>query len=235
MKKITLLILLSITIKITAQTTNWTKDDRNNLYSDCMSYATKYKSISGEQKESICLCYLEETTKKYAKSDFEAKIDIEIKRIKEAMLTQCAKNIGVELNAQVKEEVVKEEVKEQPKHEVSKGIITKAIVIGKWKTDNISTIEFKADGTYFEKRGDNPLTDNKGFIVDGILRGDWFLDDKGVLTIRKEWTEDIGTFKVKLRNYTTSYIYKFDSFTTDYLKFTRENDGLTIQANRITQ
>ncbi len=109
MKKITLLILLSIAVKITAQTANWTKDDRNNLYSDCMSYATKYKSISSEQKESICLCYLEETTKKYIKSDFEAKIDIEIKRIKEAMLTQCAKNIGVELTLDSKQETVPSE------------------------------------------------------------------------------------------------------------------------------
>lgn len=64
MRKISLIILCLVTIKINSQTTNWTKDDRNNLYSDCMSYSTKYKNLSGEQKESICLCYLEETTKK---------------------------------------------------------------------------------------------------------------------------------------------------------------------------
>jgi hypothetical protein len=220
-------------IKIKSQTTNWTKDDRNNIYSDCMSYSTKYKNLSSEQKESICLCYLEETTKKYIKTDFESKIDIEIKRIKDATLIQCAKNIGLELNTQSKEEVVNVELKEKPNPLTTTTIISKTILIGKWKTDDISTIEFKDDGTYFEKRGDNPLTSNNGYIVDGILKGDWFLDDKGTLTIRKEWTEDVGIFSTKIRNYTTAFIYKFDSFTIDFLKFTRENDGLTIQANRI--
>ena len=137
MKKITILILCSVIIKLNGQTSNWTKDDRNNLYSDCMSYATKYKSISGEQKESICLCYLEETTKKYIKTDFEAKIDIEIKRIKEAQLTQCSKNIGVDLLVESKVEVLKDEPKELPRAEIPKGFITKAILVGKWKTDNI--------------------------------------------------------------------------------------------------
>ncbi len=223
-------ILFALTSK--SQTSNWSKDDRNNLYEDCISYTTKYKTINNDQKESLCLCYLDETTKKYTKSDFEAKIEIEVKRIKEALLTQCAKNIGVDLAVQPKEPV-KEEVKEPIKAETPKGFITKATLIGKWKTDNISTIEFNDDGTYYEKRGDNPLTPNNGFIVDGVLKGDWFLDDKGVLTIRKEWQEDVGTFKSKIRTYTSSFIYRFDTFNSDYLKFTRDSDRLTIQANRI--
>ena len=79
-------ILFALTSK--SQTSNWSKDDRNNLYEDCISYTTKYKTINNDQKESLCLCYLDETTKKYTKSDFEAKIEIEVKRIKEALLTQ---------------------------------------------------------------------------------------------------------------------------------------------------
>jgi hypothetical protein len=229
MKKITFLISLAITINFTAQTANWTKDDRNNLYSDCMSYATKYKSISDEQKESICLCYLDETTKKYTKGDFESKIDIELKRLKDAMLTQCAKNIGVDLVISQKIEPINEE----RKPEIISAFITRAVLVGKWKTDDICTIEFRDDGTYLEKRNDHVLTKNNGFIVDDVLKGDWFLDDKGNLTIRKEWQEDVGTFKVKIRAYTSSYIHKFESFNMDYLKFTRDNDGLTIQANKM--
>ena len=227
---LTAAMLLSVTSK--SQTSEWTKDDRNNLYEDCISYSTKYTTINNEQKESLCLCYLDETTKKYTKTDFGSKIEIEIKRIKEAQLTQCAKNIGVDLAVQPKEPA-KVEIKEPIKTEKPKEFITRATLIGKWKTDDISTIEFKDDGTYYEKRGDNPVTVNNGFIVDGVLNGDWFLDDKGVLTIRKEWKEDIGTFKVKIRTYTTSFVYRFDTFNDDYLKFTRNDNGLTIQANRI--
>jgi hypothetical protein len=231
MKNLTLFISFFTTINFFAQTANWNKDDRNNLYSDCMSYSTKYKNINNEQKESICLCYLDEITKKYVKNEFEAKIDIETKRIKEAMLSQCAKNIGVDLTMQQNEEVVKEE----KKSETVKGYISKTILSGKWKTDDLSIIEFKSDGTYNEKRGIKELTLNKGYIVDNVLRGNWFLDEKGNLTIRKEWSEDIGIFQTKIRNYTGSYVYRFDSYTNDYLKFTCDNNGTTIQANRLTQ
>lgn len=223
MKKITLFILLSITLKYVAQTASWTKDDRNNLYSDCMSYSTKFKSISGEQKESICLCYLEETTKKYIKSDFEAKIDIEIKRIKEAMLTQCAKNIGVELNSQTKEEtVVKEEVKEQPKAEKTKSIIAKENLIGKWKTDKGNFIEFKDGGKYSET-----------LLSGNIISGDWFLDENGTLTINTEYHyQQLITKKEKVDRF--SYKYDVEHFSKDFLKYTKEGGlGETIQANRV--
>ena len=170
MNRILFFIAISISNILLAQSPNWAKDDRHNLFEDCMNYSTKYKNLSNDQKESLCLCYLEETTKKYAKSDFEAKIEIELKRIKEALLTQCAKNIGVELTMASKETLVKDEPKELPKTEQIKGVITKAILTGKWKTDNMSTIEFREDGSYFEKRTDNQITPNKGYIVDGIIK-----------------------------------------------------------------
>ncbi len=222
MKKITLLLLCLIVIKINAQTTNWTKDDRNNLYSDCMSYTTKYKTITGEQKESICLCYLEETTKKYIKVDFESKIDIEIKRIKEAMLTHCAKNIGVELNTQEKEEILKEDVKENSKLEKAKIIVSKENLLGKWKTDKGNVVEFKDGGKYSET------------LLNGTsIPGDWFLDENGTLTINTEYHfQQLITKKEKVNRF--SYKYNVEHFSKDFLKYSKEG-GLaeTIQANRI--
>jgi hypothetical protein len=58
---------------------------------------SKYKSVSQEQRESIALCALESTTTKYVKTDFASKIDVELKRIYESQISQCSKNIGVDL------------------------------------------------------------------------------------------------------------------------------------------
>lgn len=243
MKKIILFILLSITIKFSAQTTNWTKDDRNNLYSDCMSYATKYKSISSEQKESICLCYLEETTKKYIKSDFEAKIDIEIKRIKEAMLTQCAKNIGVELTLDSKQEAVpSEKVLEPVKSTGTK--LTREFLFGKWKVDNNTNIEFNKDGTFVKSMQYRFVTTNYGNIENNNSKGDWFLDEAGILTMNEKWTEDIGSRRVKLQSYYATGTYKFISFSENYIKYRFTNGAYSenivnqeekeiLQANRV--
>ena len=69
-----------------------------------MGYIGKYQNLSTEQKESISLCYLDEITKKYTKKDYQNKIDIEIKKIRETTLTLCSKNIGIELSETKKEE-----------------------------------------------------------------------------------------------------------------------------------
>ena len=85
MKKTILLYLLTslLAVKTNAQSTDWTKDDRNNIYNDCMGYIGKYQNLTTEQKESMSICYLDEITKKYTKKDYQNKIDIEIKKIRE--------------------------------------------------------------------------------------------------------------------------------------------------------
>lgn len=88
---------------------DWTKDDRNNLYDEYLGILSKYKNLKGDQKESIGLCCLDATTIKYTKKDFASKIEIEIKRIQESIIGQCAKNIGVVLetnNMEVEEKAV---------------------------------------------------------------------------------------------------------------------------------
>lgn len=222
MKQIALCTLLIISFRYKSQSVNWTKDDRHNMYSDCMSYATKYKSISAEQKESICLCYLEETTKKYIKADFESKIEIEIKRIKDAMLNQCAKNIGVELNTKNEEaapEIKKVEIFDSK--EAVKSKVTKSQLLGKWKTDKGGVLEFKDGGKYTE------TNTRKESLV-----GDWFLDDSGTLTIItvKQYTQLI-TKKEKEDRKTSKY--DFDSFSRDYFKMSKEGEHEVVQANRI--
>ncbi len=227
MKRYIFVSIVLFAFGVKAQTSNWTKDDRNNLYSDCMSYATKYNTITVEQKESICLCYLEETTKKYVKSDFEAKIDIELKRIKDAGLTQCAKNIGVELSTQPKLEVVKEEVKEKSK-ELNKEFVTKSFLEGKWKSDDNSIFEFQKSGQFTLKYLTNRFSAGGGLIQDGKT-GDYFLDGKGKLTMVYNWSEDVGNFTTKIRYFTQTCEYNFVSFSEGYFKM----ENLTIAEKAI--
>lgn len=80
-----------------SQSTVWTKDSRNSVYNDLLSELTPFKNITTEQKESICLCGLNDITNKYTMPDYQAKIDAELRRIKSATIGQCSKNIGVEL------------------------------------------------------------------------------------------------------------------------------------------
>ena len=229
------LLICSINLSLFAQSDVWTKADRTNLYDDCMSYVTKYKNTTNDQRESVSLCYIGEVTKKYTKADFQAMIDIEIKRIKEAVINQCAKNLGIDLNIEPKKEevVVEKKEVEAPKN-ISNNMPTKEVLVGKWKTAQNSIIEFKSDGTYYEKFLYRKITKDYNFVVDDVYTGDWFLDDKGVLTLALNWKEDHGTFKEKIRNFTNTSTYKFTAISIDYIKYEDTTPGYEpIQANRI--
>jgi hypothetical protein len=131
------LVMLTLTVKLTAQTNTWLKDDRNNIYNDCMSYLGKYPNINTEQRENLSLCYLDDITKKYTKVDFQSKIEIEIKKIRETTLTLCAKNLGLELTETKKETPVSvEPPKETPKKEEMSTVPKKELLIGHWKDEN---------------------------------------------------------------------------------------------------
>ena len=83
MKNISLLISLFAFLSARSQTANWTKEEKNTLFSECMEYIKNYKDFNEYEKEKICLCYLDEITKKYTKADLEAKIEVEIKHLKQ--------------------------------------------------------------------------------------------------------------------------------------------------------
>jgi len=136
-----LIISLILSVNGIAQTGEWKKEDRNALYAECMSLLESHGSLTNEQKESISLCYLEEITKKYTKKDLDAKIDIEIKRIQDAVIVTCAKNIGVNLN-------------EAPKSSGSKELtLSKEAIIGQWYADGFGKLTFKEDNTYDRQNG----------------------------------------------------------------------------------
>jgi len=127
MKKINLLIIgLVISISSMAQSSSWTKADKNNLYQDCMTTLTKYKNLSKDQRESISLCYFQEIIKKYTKDDFQGMIDIQVKRIQSAVITTCATNIGVNLKSTAKTSSVAGEV-----------AISKKALVGQWVSDKL--------------------------------------------------------------------------------------------------
>ena len=216
------LVITLLTLTGFSQSEAWNKTDRTNLYDDCLGYVTKYKNTTADQRESISLCYMEEFTKKYTKADFQTKIEIELKRIKEAVINQCAKNLGIDLSTTEakKEEVVVEKVE---KKEVvnSQKYPTKSDLLGKWKTDKGNIVEFKDGGKYNE-------TTIKGVVTPG----DWFLDDKGVLTINREYHyEALLTKKPKVD--IIKDVYNIESFSSDFLKYSREGVPETIQANKM--
>lgn len=91
------LLLFLLQVHETYAQSTWNKNDRETLYTEYLTLLSKYNSINKEQQESIALCALESTTTKYNKTDFSSKIDIELKRIYESQISQCSKNIGVEL------------------------------------------------------------------------------------------------------------------------------------------
>ena len=189
MKKTILLYLLTLLLAATtnAQSTVWTKDDRNNIYNDCMSYLGKYQNLTTEQKESICLCNLDEITKKYNKQDYQNKIDIEIKKIRETLLTLCAKTIGVELSEQKKEEP-----KVEPKKtETSEMKATKENLNGHWKDD-------ESEFWLFET-GDYKMQYNDGKTA----KGTWKIDG-----------DQLSLYKEKLL-WSSEKVFKILIFTTD--------------------
>jgi hypothetical protein len=142
MKKLisSFLFMLGLTAGAHAQSNSWSKDDRNSLYNDCSSYLAKYPSLSVEQKESMGLCYLDEITKKYSKADYATKIEIELRRIRESVTTNCAKNLGLQLSEQSKEE---------PKKVVESGemVPDKDNLVGHWR-DNDGEFWFFESGDY---------------------------------------------------------------------------------------
>jgi hypothetical protein len=98
-------MIISFSTILLAQDAPWTKDARNMIYNELLNELTIYKSLGQEQKESIALCGLEEITKKYPMTTYQAKIEVELKRIKSSTISQCSKNIGVNLEINSNEPV----------------------------------------------------------------------------------------------------------------------------------
>jgi hypothetical protein len=223
--KLILLLFFAVSFNCLSQN-DWTKDDRNNLYEEYLGIITKYKNLTSEQKESIGLCCLDATTTKYTKKDFAAKIEIEIKRIQESVIGQCAKNIGVVLETS---KIEPENVKVS-----SNNVFSKENLFGSWKTDQGTTITFNENGTFLKTFRDNILTTDYMYIENKRTSGDWFMDGSGILTLTEKWVEEeIKLLKTKLWNNSANGKFKFESLTKDFFKMTLiEGESCCNEANK---
>lgn len=152
MKKLFLIVLSALAFQHGFGQTKWTKDDRNNLYSECLSTISKYSGINNDQKESVCLCYIDEISRKFNKDEYDAKIEAEIKRIRDTTLAQCSKNTGIDLVDK------NEEVNPGPLQLTSAEM--PAIVenlSGHWRDDN-SEFWLLENGDYKMKYNDGKIT-----------------------------------------------------------------------------
>jgi ABC-type bacteriocin/lantibiotic exporter with double-glycine peptidase domain len=156
MKKIVFTYSLSmlVFVNVNSQSNDWTKDDRNNVYNECLSYISKYQNLTTEQRESICICYLDEITKKYSKKEYQNKIDIELKKIRETTLTLCLKNLGIDVS-ETKQDI-------ESKKDVNTSLPTKEMLIGHWKDENSEFWLFET--------GDYKMQYFDGDIVKGTWR-----------------------------------------------------------------
>lgn len=95
---LSILVLFLLNSVSFGQVGTWGKSDRDNVYNDCMSFlGSNYKHLSNDQKETISLCFLDQVTSKFTKETYQAKIEVELKRLRSATIGECAKTHGIEL------------------------------------------------------------------------------------------------------------------------------------------
>lgn len=112
MKRVLTSVIMVIPISWAFSQSSWTKDERNNMYENYLSIVnSKNKEITKDQKESLALCAMNSTCEKYTKIDFSSKIDVETKRIYDAQVELCAKNLGVSLTQSEESKPVITEIK----------------------------------------------------------------------------------------------------------------------------
>jgi hypothetical protein len=203
------LTLLLCSIGNLKSSTNWTKEDRAILYQEYIDILNNYPNIGKDQKESIAICALNSICEKYTKSDYQSKIDIEIKRIKESTVNICAKNISIDLSNNNSSEKDKDNG------------LTKEALTGKWKTDVGFTIEFFTNGTFTKEFSNNFQNINRNYINNQKSSGDWILDASGTLYLMEKYEEKIITlFAPKIVPINSKSKINFQNFSRDSFKAT---------------
>lgn len=192
MKQLIVMLTILLATNITyGQTDTWGKSDRDNVYNDCMSYlGSNHKHLSNEQKETISLCFLDKTTSQYTKTNYQAKIEIELKRLRSATVGECAKTHGIELNAPVEATTPAKPTIDGP---------TKENLVGHWKE--------KSEDREFELSSMGTFT---MVYVGKRSTGKWQLDGMKLTLFfdrlfgSKERVYDIEIFKEDNFGYTSS-------------------------------
>jgi len=184
------------TSSLIAQSGDWSKSDRTNVFEECMSETSKYKNLTKEQQESLGMCYLDEVTNKYSKKEYEAKIEVEINRIKQATIGLCAKNLGLTLETTKKET---QEIK-TPSRKVNEGNFTRKDLVGIWQDEN-SKFYFNEDGTFVMK-----------WVTGESAGGTWYIDQARNIVISEVGTMTIISFDGTNMKYSQTYTVKKNPF-----------------------
>lgn len=156
------------------QAIDWAKADRAVLYENCME-SDRIIGLSNEnQQESICLCFLDELTKKYSKKEYSMKIEIETERIQLAIQTQCATNMGLELNKTLaktgqKEVIISNKTTSTPKQKEDFKP-SQLNLLGHWRDEN--------SDFWIKESGDYIIVFDMGLIEEGK----WYLTGNRFLT-----------------------------------------------------
>lgn len=200
--------------------------------------------MTTSQKENIGLCSLKEITSTYSRNIYMNKIDIELKKIKESTIAKCANSNNIELKKEQPKAAAPKPKKTEPNKYVT--TINKQFLIGSWKTDQDWEITFYEDGTFTKVFNEDIIIASKYTrIENSTVKGDWFLDEKGSLTLVEKWTEiDKKLFITKKEANTATGTYIFMGNSADYFKMNyksgtyccQEDGGLPqtiIQANRM--
>lgn len=183
----------------------WTKGDRGNAYEECMSAVKNREELSEDQQKSICLCYLGEITQRYAKNEWANKIEVEIERIQEGTIINCAKNIGIDLINFQQEGNVSSHIAaasfvqkvETPVNNPSEATfapisVTKEAMYGEWTSTNCTY--------WLLQTGEMVIAWNRG----GVTKGTWTLEGD-VFTCRYNFNRII--YKILSFN-SKSMVYK---------------------------
>ncbi len=198
MKNLTLIFSLFLLQHLSAQNNqayDWTKDSRNNIFEESVGALSKNKKINKDQKETVALCCVDAITTKYSRKEFESKIDAEHKRIMQATLLQCSKNVGVELE--------EKEAESKPVNPDAETDPTKENMVGHWRTS-------LGEEYWFFKTGDFKVLRSNGKTE----MGSWSIENINLTIVIKKKVENYRVVSFK----TSKFVYmpiskKKDSFT----------------------
>jgi len=209
----------------------WTKEDKSNLVKHSMTQMENLK-ISEADKETIALCYVDQTCSNKTKDEYNNMIKLELDRYSKSTIEKCANKNNIDLNG-------------EPQVEQKNTSFNKSYLIGTWNTDQGFNITFNEDGTFIKIfKSDIWVASRYTKIENSKVTGDWFIDESGNITLNENWIElEYKLTKTKRYSYTETSSYNLVSNTEDYFKIRfssgsyccQESGGSplqTIQANR---
>ena len=217
--------------KIDLVTEEWTKEDKSNLVKQVSKSLEAYPKLSTENKDNIALCYMDATCENLSKVQYNNMISIEQERYIKTTIEKCASKQNINLN-------------EVPIIQPTTNVINKQFLVGSWKTDQNMTLTFNEDGTFIKVYNTDFVIANRyTHIENSTVKGDWFLDNKGELTLVENWIElEYKLLKTNRYRYSETGKYNFINNSADYFKMSftsgvyccQDNSPQQIiQANRI--